>query len=156
MPNILKLLISVALCFAAAVIGSYFTAGSVTAWYANLSKPSFNPPNWLFGPVWSVLYLLMGVSLFLIWKEGTGNSAVKQALLIFAIQLVLNTLWSVIFFGMQSISGALVVIALLIVAIFFTIVKFVKIAPVAGYLMIPYLLWVSFATILNYYLYRLN
>jgi len=156
MSNILKLVISIVVCLAAGAVGSIFTADAIPGWYATLNKPSFNPPNWLFGPVWTMLYIMMGISLFLIWKEGTGNALVRPALSIFIAQLFLNMLWSVVFFGMQSISGGLVIIILLWVAIVFTITKFHKISQVAGILLIPYLLWVSFASVLNFFFYRLN
>ena len=156
MSNILRLVISIVICLAAGAVGSIFTADAIPGWYATLNKPSFNPPNWLFGPVWTLLYIMMGVSLFLIWKEGTGNALVKPALSIFIAQLVLNLLWSVVFFGMQSISGGLVIIILLWIAIIFTITKFQKISTTAGILLIPYLLWVSFASVLNFFFYRLN
>ncbi len=156
MSNILKLIISIVICLAAGAIGSIFTADAIPGWYATLNKPSFNPPNWLFGPVWTALYIMMGISLFLIWKEGTGNTLVRPALTIFIAQLILNLLWSIVFFGMQSISGGLVIIILLWIAIVFTITKFYKISSVAGILLIPYLLWVTFASVLNFFFYRLN
>lgn len=156
MSNILKLIISIVVCLAAGAIGSIFTADAIPGWYATLNKPSFNPPNWLFGPVWTTLYIMMGISLFLIWKEGTGNALVKPALTMFIAQLVLNLLWSIVFFGMQSISGGLVIIILLWIAIVFTIMRFYKISSIAGILLIPYLLWVTFASVLNFFFYRLN
>jgi tryptophan-rich sensory protein len=156
MSNILKLVLSIAACLAAGAIGSIFTMDSIPGWYATLNKPSFNPPNWVFGPVWTTLYILMGISLFLVWREGSGNSLVKPAITIFIVQLVLNALWSVVFFGMHSTSGGLAIIILLWIAIAITIVKFLKISSLAGILLVPYLLWVTFASILNFFIYRLN
>ena len=156
MSNTLKLILSIIICQAAGLIGTIFTMDSIPTWYAALNKPSFNPPNWLFGPVWTVLYLMMGISLFIVWKEDLKNKIVKSAFIIFMIQLFLNTIWSVVFFGMQSISGGLIIIVLLWLMILFTIIKFMKISRVAGILLIPYLLWVSFATFLNYSIFQLN
>ena len=156
MSNTLKLILSIIICQAAGLIGTIFTMDSIPTWYATLNKPSFNPPNWLFGPVWTVLYLMMGISLFIVWKEDLKNKIVKSAFIIFMIQLFLNTIWSVVFFGMQSISGGLIIIVLLWIMILFTIIKFMKISRVAGILLIPYLLWVSFATFLNYSIFQLN
>ncbi len=156
MSNTLKLILSIIICQAAGLIGTIFTMDSIPTWYAALNKPSFNPPNWLFGPVWTVLYLMMGISLFIVWKEDLKNKIVKSAFIIFMIQLFLNTIWSVVFFGMQSVSGGLIIIVLLWLMILFTIIKFIKISRVAGILLIPYLLWVSFATFLNYSIFQLN
>ena len=156
MSNTLKLILSIIICQAAGLIGTIFTMDSIPTWYAALNKPTFNPPNWLFGPVWTVLYLMMGISLFIVWKEELKNKIVKSAFIIFMIQLFLNTIWSVVFFGMQSISGGLIIIVLLWIMILFTIIKFMKISRVAGILLIPYLLWVSFATFLNYSIFQLN
>ena len=156
MSNILKLVISIAVCLAAGFIGSVFTADAIPGWYATLNKPEFNPPNWLFAPVWTTLYIMMGISLFLVWKEGTGNALVKPALTLFIVQLILNLLWSIVFFGMQSISGGLVVIILLWISIVLTIIRFLKISSISGILLVPYLLWVTFASVLNFFFYRLN
>ena len=156
MSNTLKLILSIIICQAAGLVGTIFTMDSIPTWYAALNKPSFNPPNWLFGPVWTVLYLMMGISLFIVWKEDLKNKIIKSAFIIFMIQLLLNTIWSVVFFGMQSISGGLISIVLLWLMILFTIIKFMKISRVAGILLIPYLLWVSFATFLNYSIFQLN
>lgn len=156
MSNILKLIISIVICQLAGIIGAFFTTDSIPTWYNSLNKPEFNPPNWLFGPVWTILYLLMGISLFIIWKEDLKNKNVKNAFAIFIVQLIINLLWSVVFFGMHSISGGLIVIIVLLVIIIITIVKFKKISFTASILLIPYLLWVCFATILNFYFYKLN
>lgn len=156
MSNITKLIISIALCQMAGIIGTFFTMDSIPGWYEGLTKPSFNPPNWIFGPVWILLYTLMGVSLFLVWKEGLQNSDVKKAFYIFMIQLVLNSAWSIVFFGMESTSGGLIVIFLLWIMILVTIYNFLKISKASGLLLLPYFLWVSFATLLNYFIFKLN
>jgi len=144
------------MCQIAGVIGSFFTAGSLNDWYAGLNKPSFTPPDFLFAPVWIVLYLMMGISLFLVWKEGLKNADVKSAFYVFIIQLILNTLWSAFFFGFKSTAGGLIVIVLLWISILVCILKFKKISAAASYLLIPYLLWVSFASVLNGFLFTLN
>lgn len=156
MSNTLKLILSIVICQAAGLIGTIFTMDSIPTWYASLNKPSFNPPNWLFGPVWTLLYLMMGISLFIVWKEDLKNKVVKSAFIIFMIQLFLNTIWSIVFFGMHSTAGGLIIIALLWIMILITILKFMKISRVAGILLIPYLLWVSFATLLNFSIFKLN
>jgi len=156
LSNTLKLILSIVICQAAGLIGTVFTLDSIPTWYAALNKPSFNPPNWLFGPVWTILYLMMGISLFIIWKEDLKNKVVKSAFTVFMIQLFLNTIWSIVFFGMQSLAGGLIIIVLLWIMILITILKFMKISRVAGILLIPYLLWVSFATFLNFSIFKLN
>jgi len=154
--DILKLLISIIICQSAGFIGSIFTTPSIPTWYAFLKKPSFTPPSWLFGPVWITLYILMGVSAFLVWKKGLGTGGVKLALGIFIVQLIFNTLWSIVFFGYQSIFGGFIVIVVLWILILLSIIFFLKISLVAGLLLIPYLFWVSFASLLNFSIYRLN
>jgi benzodiazapine receptor len=154
--NILNLIVSIGICELAGVIGSIFTFRKIPTWYASLKKPSFRPPNWLFGPVWTTLYLLMGIAAYLIWQDGIGNSNVWMALAVFGIQLGLNVLWSVVFFGMESPSGGIVVIFLLWGAILASIVLFLPISITAGVLLLPYILWVSFAAGLNVAIYRLN
>jgi tryptophan-rich sensory protein len=147
--NILKLVISIVACQCAGLIGSIFTMPAIPTWYETLAKPSFTPPNWLFAPAWVTLYVLMGVAVFLVWRKGLGIKNVKAALIIFLVQLVLNVLWSAIFFGAKSLVGGAVVIVLLWIAILFTILRFFKISTVAGGLLIPYILWVTFASALN-------
>jgi len=154
--NIVKLILSVVVCQLPGIVGAFFTSDSTTEWYALLNKPSYNPPDWIFGPVWIVLYLMMGISLFLIWKEDLKNKEIRSAFIIFIVQLIFNALWSIVFFGAQSIIGGLIVIIILWVLILITILKFIKISRVAGILLIPYLLWVSFATVLNFFIYKLN
>ncbi|MFH1369092.1 MAG: TspO/MBR family protein [Elusimicrobiota bacterium] len=157
MPTFLKLIISITVSLSAGVIGAFFTTPSVKAWYPTLLKPSFNPPNWLFGPVWTLLYILMGIALFLVWNAPGANEEQKNnAMTIFFIQLALNTLWSIVFFGMHSIVGGLFVILFLSSFIIWTTVCFMLISKTAGWLMAPYILWVSFATVLNAAIWKLN
>jgi tryptophan-rich sensory protein len=154
--NILKLVISIVVCQCAGLIGSAFTAPAIPTWYASLQKPVFTPPNWLFAPAWITLYLLMGIAAFLIWRVGLDNRAVRIALIIFLIQLALNSLWSVVFFGMQSPLYGIIVIIVLWLAILLTIFRFARIASIAAWLMVPYILWVSFASALNIAIWILN
>jgi benzodiazapine receptor len=152
----LKLVVSILLCQLAGVIGGLFTASSVNLWYATLTKPSFNPPNWIFSPVWITLYALMGVALFLVWRQGLQTDSVKSALIVFGLQLALNTLWSLLFFGLKMPFLALIEIVVLWSLILITLLKFKKISRLAGLLLIPYFLWVSFAAVLNFFLWYLN
>jgi len=154
--DIVKLVVCILVCECAGFLGSIFTTPQIPGWYASLVKPSFNPPSWLFGPVWTTLYLLMGVSLYLVWRIGLGHGRVKAALAIFAVQLALNVLWSFAFFGRQSPLSGLVVIAALWIMIVANIVYFSKLSAAAALLLVPYVLWVSFAAVLNAGLYRLN
>ncbi len=147
--NIPKLILSVGLCLGAGVIGSFFTTQSIPAWYATLNKPFFSPPNWIFAPVWTILYILMGVSLYLAWQK-------KKVPAVFWIQLILNVTWSIIFFGMRNPALAFVNIIALWIAIFLNTKSFYKINRPASYLLIPYLLWVSFASFLNLFVVLLN
>lgn len=140
----------------AGVVGSLFTAPAIDGWYAALTKPEIAPPNWLFAPVWITLFMLMGIAAFLVWRRGATRTDVRVALSFFVLQLALNTLWSVIFFGFFSLGAALVEIALLWLAIAATIVTFAKVSKPAAWLLAPYLLWVSFAAYLNYALWTLN
>jgi steroid 5-alpha reductase family enzyme/tryptophan-rich sensory protein len=146
------LLLSISACLSAGFIGSFFTFTSIGSWYSTLNKPFFNPPNWLFGPVWTILYILMGISLYLAIK----NHADKNAIVIFALQLALNALWSILFFGFQNPILALLEIFFLWIFILLTIIHFSRFSRLSGYLLIPYLLWVTFATILNYSIVALN
>jgi tryptophan-rich sensory protein len=139
--------------FLAALIGGL--AGAPGAWYAGLAKPAWNPPNWVFGPVWTVLYATMGVAAWLIWLR-RADTPVQAALTLFGIQLVLNALWSWVFFGWHWLGLAFVELLLMWVAILATTVAFWRIRPLAGWLFLPYLLWVAFAGVLNLFLWRLN
>ena len=154
--NIVKLFISLVVCQCAGIIGSVFTAPAIPNWYATLQKPAFTPPNWLFAPAWITLYLLMGIAAFLVWRVGLENRRVRTALIIFLGQLVLNALWSVVFFGMQSPLYGVIVIAILWLMILLTILKFARISAAAAWLLVPYILWVSFATALNISIWILN
>ena len=151
-----KLVIAIVVTQLAGIIGSLFTFSAIPTWYATLTKPELNPPSWVFGPVWTTLYVLMGVSVFLIWQKGWERKDVKIAVSVYGVQLVLNALWSIVFFGMQSPGLALVNIALLFVSIVSTMILFYKISRPAMYLLVPYILWVSFASYLNYAIYALN
>jgi benzodiazapine receptor len=154
--DIWKLVVSIIACLAAGAIGSIFTRQAIPTWYATLEKPVFNPPNWLFSPVWTLLYIMMGVAAFLVWRKGLENRQVRIALIVFLVQLVLNALWSVAFFGLESPLYGLIVIAALWVAILFTVLKFHRLSLAASVLLWPYLLWVSFAAVLNSSIWLLN
>jgi benzodiazapine receptor len=154
--DILTLVVFVLICQAAGGIGGLFTATSVGTWYAALRKPPYNPPGWIFGPVWTVLYALMGVAAWLVVRRGWNSVAVKAALAAFVAQLVLNMLWSAVFFGMRSPGIAFIELLGLWVAILVTIRLFWRVSPTAGALLVPYVLWVSFAAVLNYSIWRLN
>jgi benzodiazapine receptor len=156
MSDILKLAICIFICLVAGGIGAAFTTSSNRTWYVGLVKPPFTPPNWLFGPAWTVLYILMGVAAYLIWKQGLSTTGVKLALLIFLIQLILNILWSVVFFGIHTPAGGIAVIATLWIAIFITLLRFWGVSTSAGALLIPYLAWVTFASALNIGVWKLN
>jgi len=151
-----KLLVSLILCQLAGIIGSLFTVPSIPTWYQALKKPFFNPPNWLFAPVWIGLYFLMGFSLFLVWRREGELPQVKKALILFFIQLILNTTWSILFFGLRSPFLGFIELIFLWLIIFLTIQKFFKISRNGGLLFIPYFIWVSFALILNFSIWVLN
>ena len=156
MKKVSKLVCLVSVCLLTGFLGSFVTMDSVTTWYADLSKPSFAPPDWTFGVVWPILYVMMGISAFLIWERGINKRQVKVALGLFALQLVLNGLWTPIFFGLHIIALALVEIVLLWIAILLTIIAFWRISKPSAYLLFPYILWVSFAVTLNAALWYLN
>ena len=141
-------------CFLAAGLGSLFTMVSVGSWYAGLAKPSWNPPGWVFGPVWTVLYAMMAVAGWLVWRK--GQPASWHALRWFAVQLVLNVGWSAIFFGLQMPGLAFAEILGLWLAIAATLMTSWRVSRAAGILLAPYLLWVSFAAVLNFAIWRLN
>jgi translocator protein len=149
MKNFLTFVVCLVLCYAAAAIGSVFTFQSIPTWYAGLVKPPLNPPNWIFGPVWSLLYTLMAIAIFLIVKNGFAAEGIKTAVWVFAAQLVFNTLWSVIFFGARNTFIPVFIIAVLWVLILACIIMFWKISKPASIMMMPYLAWVSFASYLN-------
>lgn len=151
--NYFKLIASIIICQLAGIIGSVFTVSSVSTWYLTLNKPFFNPPSWVFGPVWTLLYLLMGISLYIVWNN---KNRTKKALNIFGIQLILNSLWSILFFGLQSPLFAFIEIIFLWFTILLSIIYFYRISKSAAYLLIPYIIWVSFAAILNFSIFSLN
>jgi len=154
--NVSRLLVSIIICLLAGVIGSVFTSSSLESWYFLLEKPAFNPPSWVFFPVWTTLYALMGISLYLVWEKGLQQKEVKVGVFLFGLQLGLNILWSFLFFGLQSPYLAFLEILLLWLAILLTAIQFWKVSKVASYLLMPYLLWVSFAALLNYRIWVLN
>jgi len=191
--NLIKLFTSIIICELAGVIGSFFTVSQINVWYKGLNKPSFNPPSWIFGPVWTTIFVLMGISLYLVWSKNwhpknkiglrkariwnppskSGIPAVQAILtarqkfssgswqkmnivIIFAAQLILNVLWSLIFFGMHSPAIAFFELLMLWFAIMFTIANFYRVSKVAALLLLPYILWVSFAAILNLAIFLLN
>lgn len=152
--TIFKPILFILSCEFAGIVGSIFTFPSIPTWYASLTKPSFTPPSWLFGPVWTILFALMGVSLYLVW---INKSKLKPfAIKLFFVQIILNIFWSVIFFGLKMPVWAFGEIVMLWVFIFLTIAEFYKINKTAGILLIPYLAWVSFATLLNFAIAILN
>ena len=151
-----RLLASVAVCFIAAAIGGYFTSPEIAGWYAGLAKPDFTPPDWVFGPVWTVLYLLMGISLYMVWERNAGKKEERWPLIVFGAQLGLNVLWCFAFFGMQSAELGFAVIALLWGAILATMYEFGKLHENAWALLVPYFLWVSFAAVLNFAIMLMN
>jgi len=154
--DIIKLIVSIVACEGAGGIGAIFTTPAIPTWYAGLKKPAFTPPNSVFGPIWITLYLLMGIAVFLVWREGLGQEGVTIAFVVFWVQLVLNILWSVIFFGLRSLLGGMVMILVLWVAILVNIITFFAVSPIAGGLLIPYIIWVSIAANLNAQVWKLN
>ncbi len=154
--QIIKLIIAILICEGAGVLGSLFTAPAIPTWYVTLAKPSFSPPNWVFAPVWTTLFVMMGVAAFLVWNKGLAQPGVKLALGMFALQLLFNFLWSAMFFGLRSPLAGLIDIAALWVTLATTIWLFFRISTLAGALLLPYLAWVSFASALNFAIWRLN
>ncbi len=153
--NIAKLIISLIIPLSVGAVAGMFTSQAVPVWYVALNRPSFSPPNWMFGPVWTTLYILLGISFFLIWKEDTSKQR-NLAIKIFSLQMLLNFAWSFIFFYFNMIGAAFIEIILLWISIVTMIYLFYKIKPLAAYLNIPYLCWVSFASVLNGGYYFLN
>lgn len=156
MKNSFKLITAIAVSELAGIVGSIFTISAIPNWYSTLTKPALNPPSWVFGPVWATLYALMGIAAFLVWKKGWGRSDVRKALYVFCLQLVLNTLWSIVFFGLQSPAWAFVNITAMWFAIIWTMILFYRISKPAMWLLVPYILWVSFALYLNCSIWILN
>jgi tryptophan-rich sensory protein len=179
MNKTLKLVISVVICQLAGIVGSIFTTPEISGWYKTLNKPFFQPPNWLFGPVWTLLFLLMGISLYLVWgnnwqikfefgnlkgkawnkysqKFWIGNWQKANLILVFVVQLGLNVLWSYLFFKMHNLGLAFFGLLALWFAILYTILNFYRVSKYSAYLLIPYILWVSFAGILNLAVWLIN
>ncbi|WP_395045208.1 TspO/MBR family protein [Flavobacterium sp.] len=157
MQRILRIVLVVTTCLVIGYLSGTVTRESILTWYPTIIKPFFNPPNWIFAPVWTVLYIMMGVSGGMIWNRlESDNENVKKAFLFFILQLGLNALWSYLFFGLHNPLLALIEIILLWLIIFETYIQFKKIDKIAGFLFIPYLAWVSFATLLNASIYWLN
>lgn len=153
----MKLFISILIQLLIGGISGYFTASGVEGWYAAANKPWFNPPNWIFAPVWTTLYILMGIALYLVWKNDTIKISAKQlAIIVFAVQLILNFFWSLIFFKLQQPGWAFAEIIAMWLAIIATILLFGKISSAAAWLLVPYICWVSFAAVLNYSIWKLN
>ena len=152
----IKLVVSILASFATAGIGSLFTFKAIPNWYAGLKKPPYTPPNWAFGPVWTTLYVLMAVSVFLVWQKGLAIDGALLAFILFWIQLVFNALWSIIFFGMKSKGGGVITIVVLWLLILATVITSFRVSGWAGALLIPYILWVSIASYLNIGVWALN
>ena len=154
--DLLKLILCIIICEGLGSSGSIFTSMSVSTWYSTLVKPWFAPPGGVIAVIWTVLFMLMGISLFLVWREGLGRPRVKAAIYIFAAQFVVNIAWSAAFFGMRSPLNGLIVIVLLWLMILLTIIKFWRVSKNAALLLVPYILWVSIAMFLNYSILVLN
>lgn len=153
--KLLRAAFFVVLCEAAGVVGALFTVQAIPGWYANLTKPEFAPPNWIFGPVWTTLYALMGIAAYLVWEKRNVRGA-KTALGFFVLQLALNAVWSPVFFGLHAIGPAFVIIISMLLAILGTVTAFWKVSRPAAFLLLPYLAWVAFASYLNFSLFALN
>jgi translocator protein len=149
----MRLTLCIVVCLGAGWLGSLLTRPALTTWYEGLSKPNWTPPNWLFAPVWTILYVTMGVAAWLVWRRGSLTTVPMQ---LFLLQLLLNVAWSAVFFRFRSPGWAFLEIVALWCAILFTAIAFGRAAPVAGWLMIPYLVWVSYAAALNFAIWRLN
>lgn len=151
-----KLIVSIIVCEVIGSIGSLFTMPAIASWYASLAKPAWTLPNWLFAPVWTTLFFLMGIALYLVWMKGIRAKGVKEGLWLFGIQFALNVLWSYLFFGLQSPALGLIGIIVLWVFILATMISFYKISRPAAYVLVPYIAWVTIATLLNYSVMVLN
>lgn len=156
LKEIPKLIASVFIVFISGAVGTLATLPQITTWYAALAKPSWTPPNDWFGPIWTTIYILIGIALFLVWRQGLERRDVRFTIGIFAVQLVLNILWSLVFFGLHSILGGFILICLLWIAILANMIAFYVISKPAGLLFIPYIIWVSIASYLNYSVLLLN
>jgi len=154
--DILKLIISIIICQLAGLIGYLFTRPAIPTWYASLRKPFFTPPDWVFGPVWIILYILMGIAASLVWQKNLEQKQTRNALILFGAQLILNAFWPFVFFGLKSPLAGLIAISILAGAILLTIQRFSGVSRTAGILLIPYFIWVSFASGLNLSIYAIN
>jgi translocator protein len=152
----MKLFIAILIPLLVGGTASFFTASGVDGWYAVANKPWFNPPNWIFAPVWTTLYIMIGIALFLVWKSDADKSIKQTAIILFAVQLTLNFFWSFIFFKMQQPCWAFAEIIVMWLMILLTIIWFGKISSTAAWLLVPYICWVSFASVLNYAIWKLN
>ncbi len=152
----MKLFISILIPLLVGAVAGLFTSSGVNGWYALANKPWFNPPNWIFAPVWTLLYIMMGIAFFLIWKSTADKNVKQTAMILFSIQLVINFFWSFIFFKLQQPGWAFAEILLMWVMILLTIIWFGKISAAAAWLLVPYICWVSFASVLNYSIWKLN
>ena len=156
MNNVIKFILAIGLPLLVGFAGSYFTMTGIDSWYATINKPSWNPPNSVFGPVWTTLYVLMGIAWFIVWKSDAPASYKNRASSLFIAQLILNFCWSFIFFNRHEIGWAFAEIILLWLFILFTIFAFAKVSKPAAWLLVPYISWVSFAAMLNYTIWQLN
>jgi tryptophan-rich sensory protein len=156
MNNTGKFIIAIAIPLAVGFNSGFFTVTGTGSWYQTINKPSWNPPNWIFGPVWTMLYILMGIALFLVWKSGVQSPLKKAAITFFTIQMTLNFFWSLIFFNQHQIGWAFAEIIALWLMILLTIFAFARVNNTAAWLLVPYISWVSFAAILNYTIWNLN
>lgn len=154
--KIIEFLVSIFICLSAGFIGMPFTIAAIPSWYSTLTKPFFSPPSWVFGPAWTILYIMMGISLFLIWTKQSDSDIKQKALYIFFAQLFLNAIWTPVFFGLHSPFLGLIIIVLLWATIIINVDIFYKTSKKAGLLLLPYFLWVSFATVLNFAIWQLN
>jgi tryptophan-rich sensory protein len=154
--NFLQLIGALALCQAVGILGAFFTVKAISTWYRTLKKPSFNPPNWIFGPVWTLLYALLGIVLYRLWQLDSSNAGRSLALALFWIQLSLNAIWTPIFFGLRALWPAFIEILFMLAAILATTVALIQVDNFSAWLMVPYVACVSFAALLNYQLAKLN
>lgn len=156
MSSYVKLLIAIAIPVLVGGISGFFTVSGVESWYQTIHKPSWNPPNWVFGPVWTTLYVMMGIALWLVWKEDTSRELKMIAFILFGVQLILNFLWSFVFFKLEQPGFAFLEILFMWVAILATIFAFAQVNKTAAWLLVPYISWVSFAAILNFTIWIMN
>ncbi len=154
--KILHISYAVGICLIIGLLGSFVTQTSVNDWYLTLNKPSFTPPAWIFAPVWTMLYIMMGIAAGIVWTKGFYHLWVKTALYHFVFQLLLNASWSIVFFGLKELFWALIVIVSLLILLIFTIRWFKVVSKIAAWLLVPYFIWVCFATVLTYRIWELN